>query len=343
MQAQFTIHHSGELKPAEARPVEIWVGHEVQVRTIQRPTRVDGLTIVSSDGVSARRFDPQPLSLRAMARAAIRAGNRMKGPLALDGAFYDTRFASPNNMGHLLVEILPVCLTIKRHLGEDVTFVVQPIGDRFRELIAAFDLKIVSTDRAVSGRKIETFFRRELSEYPTHTLIEVPKASILDDVYAGISDRFPPIEGFDRIFLTRRDQRALLNNVAVDTFLADRGYRPVFMEDHDIPTQIRIGLSARDVVALHGAAMGYLRLNPHLNSVVEILPPSVYHNFFPLALGPRTNRYKQIVPSFDRDIQFAGWDRIWAAKNTPFHVDTEQLERALADFVETSPVAAAAA
>jgi hypothetical protein len=107
------------------------------------------------------------------------------------------------------------------------------------------------------------------------------------------------------------------------------GYVTVFMEDYPIRRQLEIAASARDIVATHGAAMGLLVVNKSINSIIEICPPNVYHELFPVALGARIDNYIQIMPSFDINVACAGWPAILKYKSMPFALGDELLEAAL--------------
>lgn len=97
--------------------------------------------------------------------------------------------------------------------------------------------------------------------------------------------------------------------------------------------QIRIAISAKNIVAIHGAAMAYLLLSKNIKSIIEIFPPNVHHEYFPLILDTKKDSkiesYTQIIASFDKKIQCAEWDDIFRFKNAPFSLDLHLLEIAL--------------
>jgi hypothetical protein len=75
--------------------------------------------------------------------------------------------------------------------------------------------------------------------------------------------------------------------------------------------------------------MGLLAPSRCLKSVIELLPPHVFHQYFPLALGGKVQRHSLIIPEYDELIQLEGWEVISKWKNTPFSVDLPVLETAM--------------
>jgi hypothetical protein len=333
MASKFAIHYREPLQSTPIVPVQLRVAGQTTLLELRYSTRFGGASIVSSvSQAQSSSYHVEGFSPKSVAKVLVNAVNRSRQPVPIDGYFYDTRYISPNNMAHLMVDLIPICLQIQRAVGNDAVFVFDGVDGRFRELVDFFGLKVLTSRRRVFGRRVEVFLSREIAEYPLTQCPEIPKVCLFRSVYDEFADKVPTLAEFGKVFFARKDQRSLVNKDEVERLVQNFGYRPVYMEDYDIPMQVSIACSCRDVVAVHGAAMGFLVMNKHLSSVVEILPPNVYHNYFPLALGATSKVYRQIVPSFDLDVQFAGWPSNLAAKRAPFSVPLEELERCLKDL-----------
>ena len=141
--------------------------------------------------------------------------------------------------------------------------------------------------------------------------------------------RYAPLISKEKLFIARRGARGLINHQAIANMLNKIGYTTIFMEDYTIGEQLGIASQAKDVVAVHGASMGMFVLNKQLNSLIEICPPNVYHEYFAVALAQSVKKHIQIIPSFDSNVGYSGWDAIVHFKNKPFSANESQLELAL--------------
>ncbi len=317
----FTKYLTQPVPPATSVPVELVVGDERQSLHVSRPTRFTALTLVSREGRSKHASTRSLAGPRRFAKQFIRHA----APAIRTGVFFDTRHIEPNNIAHLLIEIVPLCLTARKAIG-DVTFIFRPLSRRFQELLNYFGIEPLCTQRPVSGEKLEFHLSRELAQYEIGTLFDCPFLTLTGDVYADFIAQTP---GPRKIYLSRKGPRSLINEGEVRAFLEARGYVAIHLEEHSIADQIMMMQAAEDIVAIHGAALGYLALTKRIRSVVELLPPNVYHNFFPISIGDRVERFVQLIPSFDENTQFAGWSTILQHKQGAFGVDLNQLRRAL--------------
>jgi capsular polysaccharide biosynthesis protein len=319
------VKHLAQAVPtAITTAVELWVGDQRRTVPVSRPIRFDQLSLVSRCQRSAELDPGEPFRPRTLLNHLI---NSAAPPIKVDGYYLDTRLHGPNNVSHLLMELVPLCLLARRALGTDPTFIFLPVSPRFRELLAVFGIRPVCTYRPVVGHGLVAYLSRELAEYPAaHSIPDCPLYDLIGHVYDGMFDDHPR-GGSGRLFISRRGERGLTNEAEVKAYLESIGYVTTYFEQLSITDQISAILSAHDVVCIHGAAMGYLGLKDQLNSVVELLPPNVYHNYFPVAFGHKAKRYVQLIPSFNQDVQFSGWDQILRYKQAAFAVDMEQLKK----------------
>jgi capsular polysaccharide biosynthesis protein len=147
----------------------------------------------------------------------------------------------------------------------------------------------------------------------------------MPDVYSNID--FASSTKFERMFLARRGARRLGNQDELETLASRYGYATVFMEDYSVLEQLSIGAQAKHVIAIHGAAMSFLVMSKKILSVIELMPPNVYHEFYPVCLGAKVGCYQQIIPDFDPAVAHSGWSAVEYFKNRPFSVDIRLLDR----------------
>jgi phosphoglycolate phosphatase-like HAD superfamily hydrolase len=247
---------------------------------------------------------------------------------------FDTRSIEPNNMAHLLLDIIPYCLNARRAAGPEVVFLFYKLVKHFRELLDIFGLTTVFEHRRIEADVVKMRGTHGLAAFdlllPNNTL-GAPGICFLPHVYSDID--FSLSTKFDKVFLARRGPRRLLNHSEVEETVARFGYRTVFMEDYSLLDQLSIGAQAKHVVAIHGAAMSFLVTNRQIDSIVELLAPYTYHELFPVAFGSRVRHYEQIIPRFDRAVASSIGLSDWLAlKDLPFAIDTSLLASLLANI-----------
>lgn len=300
--------------------------------TVGRPTSFEDVVVAVVDGASPlpKDADGWPRTLRDGARVAYHklraARSHLAAPLRAAVPMYDVRAVEPNNVAHLLLGILPLGLHAADVLGGEMTCVFRDVRGPHRELLDVLGVKATFTSRRLAGRMVRVRGTRGLSAHDLLDVFDVPNITFVPTIY----DRFAfPSWGPDRIFIARRGQRSLLNQAEVERILGSRGYETVFMEDHPVVDQLGLASHARHVVAVHGAGMASLVMNRGLESVIELLPPNVYHDLYPICLSDRVKRYVLLMPEFDERIQHCDWPEILSHKSAPFAADLQALERAL--------------
>jgi capsular polysaccharide biosynthesis protein len=171
---------------------------------------------------------------------------------------------------------------------------------------------------------------RGLAAFNLENAFDCAVTTFFPDIYDQYE--FKRTVQYDKIFLARRDWRAIRNHSEVERLLIAHGYTTVYMEDFSILDQISIAKHARDVVAIHGAAMAFLALSRGVDSVIELSPPHVYHSYFPVALGSKVRKYVLVIPEHDERVMHSGFEAVLHFKTRPFEVNLRLLERALAEL-----------
>lgn len=307
------------------------------LRTIRvaRSSSFDQLWCVVVEGVSSPpTWQPPPLRsardvLRRLYWGTRNAETKYGPPFRLVRPIFDTRSICANNFAHLLIDIVPLCLHARHCIGSDVSFAFDKLGLKASELLSAFAIDPIITHRKIVGPILHIHGTRGFAPYGLHTAFDCPALSFFPDTYRQYE--FKATVQYDKVFFARRDARSLENHSDVEHLLSAHGYTTVYMEDFAITDQISIGAHARHVVAIHGAAMGFLALNRGIELLIELSPPHVCHLWFPVALGSRVRKYIIVIPEFDERVVHYGWDAIFHFKNKPFEANLELLEQAVSE------------
>lgn len=256
----------------------------------------------------------------------------IRPPVVLLGPVFDTRSWEPNNMAHLLLDLIPFSLHARRAANMEVTCLFRRLGKNFSELLRLFGVNPVFERRRVEAEVIKLRGTRGLAVYDLNlrNTFDCPGVCLIPNPYSSMD--FFSSTSFEKVFLARRGPRSLLNQAQVEEVSRKFGYVTVFMEDYSLSEQLSIGTHAKHVLAVHGAAMSFLVMNKSVESIVELLPPNNYAALFPVSLGSRVRRYEQIMPEFDQAVAHNGWSAIVRFKDLPFAVDTDLLERLLSEI-----------
>jgi hypothetical protein len=307
--------------------------NSLQTIAMKRPTRFDELVTVVVEEISPPpNLPPAPIRsttdiLRRIRNESLHVGARFGPPVLFDEPVLDTRRYEPNNVAHLVNCLIPMCLQAKKSIGRDVLMVCRRLKlARARELLEKFDITPIETHKRISGPVVHIRGTRGLAVFNLPPFDD-DMISFFPHTYDGYS--FQSRIKHEKIFLARRDSRALDNQSEVENVLGSAGYKTVYMEDHSIEEQIGIAANARHVVAVHGAAMGFLTFNRAIDTVIELSPPHVYHEYFAVTLGNRVRNYILVIQDFDERVVHTGWHAISHFKNQPFTADIALLRRAL--------------
>lgn len=258
----------------------------------------------------------------------LNAHSQLSCPVEYQDPVFDMRFLVPNNIAHLIFQAIPFCLHVKKLSGANTKFLFAKISPPFKKLLEAFDIEPIITHRKISGSFVKIFGTRGLAAYDISDVQDCPQITFVPNIYANYK-LVSPLINKEKLFITRRDARGLINHDAIESMLNKIGYQTVYMEDYTMLEKLGIASEAKDVVALHGAAIAMLVLNKQLNSLIEICPPNNYYEYYAVALAGHVQKHIQIISSFDSKVAYSGWDTILRFKNSPFYVKESQIELAL--------------
>lgn len=175
-----------------------------------------------------------------------------------DDIILDLRQAHPENWAHAITNHLPVALLSRASLFEQqrTIKVVLPkeISQKINELFKLSGFAVLNTDRPVAGEICR------ISVTPWIAIRGI-RAALIKEHLAGSGLQKAVLESrqkANKIFVSRKDTRKLVNEGEVETYLADQGYRKVYLEDYALADQIALLVNAEQIVAVHGAALGPL-------------------------------------------------------------------------------------
>lgn len=330
------------LEPTVVREVPVFVqtdaGFERRMVRVGRAIRVDEIMVAVYEDVSDKtpaqlesfgRWHPQ--APRLMAREVLKDVKRARAtvapPLVRDEILFDARWSDPNNMAHLVVNMLPWALFAQQTLDEPMLSVFVEVEGPFREVLDVLGIRYIESSLRLGGRIAHVRGLRGLSPYELPGYFDTPGFSVCGHVYDDLE--LTPKRPIDKLYVARRGSRALANHAEVEAMLTARGYVTYYPEDYPVYEQLAIAQHAKHVVGIHGAGMAGLVLNKQLESFVELLMPHSWHQYYPLVLTGRVKRDAQILSAYDPAISQAGWGAIETFKGIPFPIDLEALEAAL--------------
>jgi hypothetical protein len=272
--------------------------------------------------------------IRSLARNGLYACNRIglsvRKPVILSTPVLDMRELYPNNMAHLLLNMIPYYLLAKRALGPDIKVLLLNVKEPFASLLSTFGIHPLHENRRVTADIIKIRGTRGLAVFDLFGSRDCEGIDFVPDAYSEMD--FSSHLKFDRIFLARRAPRNLDNQAEMEKLAGKYGYKTIFLEDYSIREQLSIGAQAKHVIAVHGAAMSFLLMNRKIDSLIELFPPHVYDDIFSKCLSPRVGRYEQIIADFDARVAHSGWSAILYFKNRNFSANTNLVEQLLSEI-----------
>lgn len=304
------------LKPASALPA-----HRVRIEL----RRGESLTHIENH--------PPPSASVERAKYELKRRLHAREPVVdLDEGFaFEMRFYYMGNFAHLVHDVLGPLRLIEQVLGDDPDVEAGPIRVILPKQAPALATRVldaagvpyVCTDGRVRGRLIS--ISQDLNIAHLGHLARQP--------YESVAEPTP-----ERVFVSRRGERVVLNEDAVTRFLAQEGYERVYMEDHPIERQWSLLANAREVVGIHGAglsSLGFAIQRPMGDGprfrLIELFSPGFASTCFRLYAGVLGGTWVgvrgRITPEVVQDLDLLGKAR--AHDQASFEVDLDALAEAL--------------
>jgi hypothetical protein len=299
-----------------------------------------------------------PLSLRRPTRHPIKYLRRLRKLDLGEPFILDVRADDDTNIAHQILDFGAHYFLVKEHLEEaygpdiDLRLLFQEDASRFtHDVNRLLEIPVVTSDAQVKARIVdlrsfpnpETWCEgRLLHRGAQRTTSILPKVYRHCDFGADDGGEYP-----EKVFISRKNRRVISNEAEITRLLESRGFRKYFFEDIPILEQWKVIARAKQIVAIHGAAMHGLVFNRHglarprgdLSGlrIIELCSAGFSSDVY-RALAARLNAHwcsvrGQITVEAVRelDMKVRPHGQAWA----PFHVDPYTLHLAL-DFSATA-------
>ena len=298
------------------------------------PTVLDEIVTALIDKGPTNGLIPYPVdfssfsdTIRSAARRSAEAIAQLLPPLTYNSPILDLRTYEPNNVAHLIIDVIPLCIRAQQLFGKDIVYLFRYMHPHFRQLLETFGVTPTFSSKKVQGPVICMFYSRGRQLYEVETVANAHPANMIPDIYRD--QKIPNTITKKKIFIARRGPRAIRNHSVVEALLKEHGYETIFMEDLSMEDQISVGANAEHIVAPHGAGTAFLVFNKNIKSFIEILPPHVYHEFMPVVLGSQVRKYITVLSDFDYSVPVHGYAALVNFKERSFDIDLELLSHAL--------------
>ena len=256
---------------------------------------------------------------------------------------YDARFETDKNVGHIMENIFtPVLLAQKilsEHLNQAIkihVILTQKASHIAQEMYETAGIPVICTNDKVLANVVELTPSLELhGAQPDVVNIDIPN--------------FNPSTP-ERVFISRRGNRSLINNDEVTDFLERQGFVTYYFEDLSTSEKWSIARNAKVAVAVHGAGTGHFIFNRKGLSnhaapgsglrLIEIFSPCytvfAFRRYGSVLNGKWCAVRGQISPEVIRYLDFDKSPRNSEQSpiRDPFKIDLESLQMAI-DYMDT--------
>lgn len=305
-----------------AVPEEIWLPHAGTTpgrMTLRLPSNV------GQDSITRVRNGGRCRDLLKTIQSAWGGSERA------EGSILDLRMNSPSNWAHAFTNHLPVALLARSHSGliSGQMSVLLPSGTprMIVELFERSGFPSLLTDKAVSGQICSFDVRPWIAIRGVRH--EVLRSSLYgSELHRSIenNNNWPK-----QIFIARRGARRVENHLSVQNALEQNGYVTYYAEDFSLIDQASFIYHARNIVAVHGAALGPLIFK----ALADDVPYNLMELFSPAHV---TNVYRVIAHQTGGNwigVRGRAWPRLlsrhanFSANMENFEIAEESLELGL--------------
>ncbi|GAA3981806.1 hypothetical protein GCM10022279_01760 [Comamonas faecalis] len=238
---------------------------------------------------------------------------------------YDARWKFNKNIAHLIHHHLTRLGFFKKTIGidaGDIKVILNAEKNSLAEnIFNNFGYEVVRTDRKVAGN-IVVFSGGEFFNILEY--IENLK-------FCGVVGNMP-----ENIYIPRKSTRKIKNSDDVSSLMRERGYVELFFEDLSIAEQWSAMKNARNIVAIHGAALGWLafscrRPDGIKANLIELFPAGFvvnpYRKYMAALGGAWAGCRGQITKEVVMDLDFGG--ELKSRAFDDFYISPESIEAAL--------------
>lgn len=233
---------------------------------------------------------------------------------------FDARFDTEANIAHVLLNAAPAVLQSKETFGTVTVILRANAAQLGREAYRLLGCSILCTDRDVNGQVIVPPDGRNGAYEAWY-----------QSLYGPIEFDSRPFSTPDRVFLSRKSSRRLINEEQVEQTLAGYGFCKIYFEDIPLAQQWSIARKAKAVVGIHGAALSSLVFNRNRVKLLELFHPgyvaNIYRHLTNAIGGAWCGVTGQMPVNIVRELDVKQRARKFACAST--RVDMNSLRRAL--------------
>ena len=272
--------------------------------------------------VSVREGSTRSLGIKQTRNPLKAAYHKLLRPIHRNNEYvFDSRYEIDTNIAHVLDNTVSAAL-IARKTYPKITVILRSNACAMAQ--TAFNLlgiPILCTDAEVFGRLIlinqsgrERFLGRGMY------------TSLFDTSFDGYEAVTP-----ERVFISRRHTRTLLNETEVEQVTEEYGFQKVYFEDLPLNRQWSLTRNAKAIVGIHGAALSSLVFNRNAVKVVELFHPgyivNLYRHLTNAVGGKWCGVTGQLPPDIVRQLDYKKKARYFALE--PTRIDITSLRMAL--------------
>lgn len=174
---------------------------------------------------------------------------------------FDARFDSDGNIAHVLLNIAPAVLHAKEIFAELAVILRHDAASLAKEAYRLLGVPVICTDRSVSANIVTGECGQGVYE-PWYR-------SVFGELQFEGSIRDTP----ERVFISRKKTRRLLNEDEIEHALSRYGFHKVYFENTPLTQQWSIARNVKAIVGIHGAALSSLVFNRTGVKVLELFHP----------------------------------------------------------------------
>lgn len=299
----------------------------------EMPCHTVQIHLTATDTLTAVEHWPTPASPSQRLKYEIKRYLHSREPIVElgDRIAIDLRFSHTGNYAHLIHDVLGPMRMVEKTIKHDSALPSSPIHLILPRKASPIALKVleyagipvICTNAVVRGRLISV--SQELNVALLPYLIHQPFEPW-------------PTPTPERVFVSRRGLRCLINEDEVTSFLIKEGFQRVYMEDFPVGQQWSMLGNAREIVGIHGAGLSSLGFSvqrpkeegPRF-SLIEMFSAgfstTCFREYAAVLGGTWVGVRGKITPEIVRDLDFLGHTR--AHDQASFEVDIKSLSDAL--------------
>jgi hypothetical protein len=317
------------------------------------PTRMSASWEILPEKIIKEPLDADPGEIRVVVShgTSRETRNRSKNPLRWlaarstlklsDQFIYDARFETDGNIAHQIQYVAAPVLLARQSLApvlgaEPEIHVILRSGasGMSQEIHRILGIPVILSDARVEAQIVNVSHESCLTNVAL--LPEIFRDRRLGDPIADLPEK---------VFIARKTTRFLLNDAEISQLLESRGFRKYYFEEIPVAQQWQIVANARQIVAVHGAALASLAFNQRGLThkpgdrrglqLIELFSPGyqvdLYRRFAAVLNAHWCAVRGKITPQVVRDLDEKGLAR--SHEKSPFAIDPGTLEMAL-DYSE---------